>query len=160
MSHRSHRLTQISSLQATVVTMPHSNRYFSARELRIFFGTRIARITRISCLVSKDSCSTLNIILLSRTRISRISRIFFVASNNSDVTALLGTDFSTSPSLLQGELHFLPKPLFLRKQGCNRPTRCSEPLRSKVGGPSKVFAMFCGMGPHGDGGHRQSNEAV
>ena len=25
--------------------------------------------------------------------------------------------------------------------------RCSEPLRSKVGGPSKVFAMFCGMGP-------------
>ena len=28
--------------------------------------------------------------------------------------------------------------------------RCSEPLRSKVGGPSKVFAMLCGMGPHGD----------
>ena len=27
--------------------------------------------------------------------------------------------------------------------------RCSEPLRSKVGGPSKVFAMFCGMGPPG-----------
>ena len=25
--------------------------------------------------------------------------------------------------------------------------RCSEPLRSKVGGPSKVFAIFCGMGP-------------
>ena len=25
--------------------------------------------------------------------------------------------------------------------------RCSEPLRSKVGGPSKVFAMSCGMGP-------------
>ena len=54
-SHRFHRFTQIFSLQATVVTMPHSNRYFSARELRIFFGTRIARITRICCLVSKDS---------------------------------------------------------------------------------------------------------
>ena len=27
--------------------------------------------------------------------------------------------------------------------------RCSEPLRSKVGGPSKVFAMLCGMGPPG-----------
>ena len=27
--------------------------------------------------------------------------------------------------------------------------RCSEPLRSKVGGPSKVFAMLCGMGPSG-----------
>ena len=25
--------------------------------------------------------------------------------------------------------------------------RCSEPLRSKVGGPSKVFAKLCGMGP-------------
>ena len=25
--------------------------------------------------------------------------------------------------------------------------RCSEPLRSKVGGPSKVFAILCGMGP-------------
>ena len=25
--------------------------------------------------------------------------------------------------------------------------RCSEPLRYKVGGPSKVFAMLCGMGP-------------
>ena len=65
----------------------------------------------------------------------------------------------------------------LRRKNVNRPTRCSEPLRSKVGGPSKVyaklcgmgprgdrlllvFAMFCGMGPHGDGGHRQSNEAV
>ena len=27
------------------------------------------------------------------------------------------------------------------------PPRRSEPLRSKVGGPSKVFAIFCGMGP-------------
>ena len=55
--------------------------------------------------------------------------------------------FSTSPSLLQGELHILTKPSLLRKEGCNRPTRCSEPLRSKVGGPSKVFAKLCGMGP-------------
>ena len=29
--------------------------------------------------------------------------------------------------------------------------RCSEPLRYKVGGPSKVFAIMCGMGPPGDG---------
>ena len=28
--------------------------------------------------------------------------------------------------------------------------RCSEPLRSKVGGPSKVFAILCGMGPLGN----------
>ena len=31
-----------------------------------------------------------------------------------------------------------PDPLALRGEGGNRPTRCSEPLRSKVGGPSKV----------------------
>ena len=33
---------------------------------------------------------------------------------------------------------FHPDPLTLRGEGGNRPTRCSEPLRSKVGGPSKV----------------------
>ena len=44
---------------------------------------------------------------------------------------------SPRPSFQRG-LHFLPKPLFLRKRGCNRPTRCSEPLRSKDDGPSKV----------------------
>ena len=44
---------------------------------------------------------------------------------------------SPRPSFQRG-LHFLPKPLFLRKRGCNRPTRCSEPLRSKDGGLSKV----------------------
>ena len=37
-----------------------------------------------------------------------------------DVTAL-SADFSTSPSLLQGELHILTKPSLLRKEGCNRP---------------------------------------
>ena len=31
-----------------------------------------------------------------------------------------------------------PDPLTLRGEGGNRPARCSEPLRSKVGGPSKV----------------------
>ena len=31
-----------------------------------------------------------------------------------------------------------PDPLTLRGEGGNRPSRCSEPLRSKVGGPSKV----------------------
>ena len=32
--------------------------------------------------------------------------------------------------------------------------RCSEPLRYKVGGPSKVFAIFCGLGPPGVEGMR------
>ena len=40
-----------------------------------------------------------------------------------------------------------PDPLTLRGEGGNRPTRCSEPLRSKVGGPIKGLAILCGMGP-------------
>ena len=28
--------------------------------------------------------------------------------------------------------------------------RCSEPLRYKVDGPSKVYARLCGMGPPGE----------
>ena len=59
--------------------------------------------------------------------------------------------FSTSLSLLQGEFYLSHQAsLSLGTRGCNRPTRCSEPLRSKVGGPSKVFAILCGMGPPGD----------
>ena len=37
-----------------------------------------------------------------------------------------------------------PDPLTLRGEGGNRPTRCSEPLRSKVGGPSKVSPDYAG----------------
>ena len=93
-------------------------------------------------------------------------------------------DFSTSPSLLQGELHILTKPFLLEERGCNRPQccfskiipsfftikegstshlgllpsgkkrktalRCSEPLRSKVGGASKPSPGLCGLGPPKD----------
>ena len=37
-----------------------------------------------------------------------------------------------------------PDPLTLRGEGGNRPTRCSEPLRSKVGGASKPSPYFAG----------------
>ena len=37
-----------------------------------------------------------------------------------------------------------PDPLTLRGEGGNRPTRCSEPLRSKDGGPSKVSPNCAG----------------
>ena len=40
-----------------------------------------------------------------------------------------------------------PDPLTLRGEGGNRPTRCSEPLRSKVGGPKRSSPWLCGMGP-------------
>ena len=46
----------------------------------------------------------------------------------------------THPSslTLKGGSTSHPDPLTLRGEGGNRPTRCSEPLRSKDGGPSKV----------------------
>ena len=65
--------------------------------------------------------------------------------NSSKITPSLFTlkegDFSkTHPSslTLKGGSTSHPDPLTLRGEGGNRPTRCSEPLRSKVGGPSKV----------------------
>ena len=42
---------------------------------------------------------------------------------------------------------FLTKPLFPQEREDVTALRCSEPLRYKVGGPSKVYAMLCGMGP-------------
>ena len=42
---------------------------------------------------------------------------------------------------------FLTKPLFPQEREDVTALRCSEPLRYKVGGPSKVFAKLCGMGP-------------
>ena len=44
---------------------------------------------------------------------------------------------------------FLTKPLFPQEREDVTALRCSEPLRSKVGGPSKVYAIICGMGPPG-----------
>ena len=51
-----------------------------------------------------------------------------------------GNFSKTHPSslTLKGGSTSHPDPLTLRGEGGNRPTRCSEPLRSKVGGPSKV----------------------
>ena len=38
--------------------------------------------------------------------------------------------------------------------------RCSEPLRFKVGGPSKVCARLCGMGPPEETQHNIINPAL
>ena len=66
-------------------------------------------------------------------------------ANSSKITPSLFTlkegNFSkTHPSslTLKGGSTSHPDPLTLRGEGGNRPTRCSEPLRSKDGGPSKV----------------------
>ena len=45
-----------------------------------------------------------------------------------------------------------PDPLTLRGEGGNRPTRCSEPLRSKDGGPSKVSPDCAGWDRRGVSG--------
>ena len=50
----------------------------------------------------------------------------------------------------------LTKPLFPQGREDVTALRCSEPLRSKVGGPSKVCAMLCGLGPHGVGGRNNT----
>ncbi len=79
--------------------------------------------------------------LVSQIR-ETIGRVF------SKTPSLLYKDFSNHPvnsskitpslfTLKEGSTSH-PDPLTLRGEGGNRPTRCSEPLRSKVGGPSKV----------------------
>ena len=49
-----------------------------------------------------------------------------------------------------------PDPLTLRGEGGNRPTRCSEPLRSKDGGPSKVSPNCAGWDRRGVSGDTNS----
>ena len=49
-----------------------------------------------------------------------------------------------------------PDPLTLRGEGGKRPTRCSEPLRSKVGGPSKVSPDCAGWDRRGVSGDTSS----
>ena len=55
---------------------------------------------------------------------------------------------------------FHPDPLTLRGEGGNRPTRCSEPLRSKDGGPSKVSPNCAGWDRRGVSGDIASDASV
>ena len=57
----------------------------------------------------------------------------------------------THPSslTLKGGSTFSPSPSSSGSGDVTAPPRRSEPLRSKVGGPSKVYARLCGMGPPG-----------
>ena len=77
-----------------------------------------------------------------------MSIVFFLKSTRPSLP--LKKAFSkTYPSFLtvkEGST-FLTKPLFPQGREDVTALRCSEPLRSKVGGPSKVYASFCGMGP-------------
>ena len=64
--------------------------------------------------------------------------------------ALLNCFFENLP-VLPYRLHLSSRSSPLREEEGNRPTRCSKPLRSKVGGPSKVFAMVVRDGTAWDG---------
>ena len=76
--------------------------------------------------------------LVSQIR-ETIQRVFS-KTHPSSLTIKEGDFSKITPSLFtikEGSTSH-PGPLTLRGEGGNRPTRCSEPLRSKVGGPSKV----------------------
>ena len=62
----------------------------------------------------------------------------FKASSNTSNTSQYFSKITPSLFTLKEGSTSHPDPLTLRGEGGNRPTRCSEPLRSKVGGPSKV----------------------
>ena len=62
----------------------------------------------------------------------------FKASSNTSNTSQYFSKITPSLFTLKEGSTSHPDPLTLRGEGGNRPTRCSEPLRSKDGGPSKV----------------------
>ena len=71
------------------------------------------------------------------------------AIHSSEVHEVDSKTYRSFLSLKEGST-FLTKPLFPQGRENVTALRCSEPLRSKVGGPSKVCAKLYGMGPHGD----------
>ena len=65
-----------------------------------------------------------------------------------DVTALQCYICPTCPSPAGGSLtHSQALALSKRARDVTAPSRCSEPLRYKVGGASKPSPWLCGMGP-------------
>ena len=87
--------------------------------------------------------------LVSQIR-ETIQRVFFESPRPS--LAKEGFFSKTHPSslTLKGGSTAFPKPLSPQGTGDVTALRCSEPLRSKVGGASKPCAMLCGMGPPGE----------
>ena len=103
----------------------------------------------VAVAIDSKTPSSLRKELIERFKAS--SNTSFSKTHPSSLTIKEGDFSKITPSLFtikEGSTSH-PDPLTLRGEGGNRPTRCSEPLRSKVGGPSKVFAMLCGMGPPG-----------
>ena len=88
--------------------------------------------------IDSKTPSSLRKELIERFKAS--SNASFSKTHPSSLTLKEGDFSKITPSLFtikEGSTSH-PDPLTLRGEGGNRPTRCSEPLRSKVGGPSKV----------------------
>ena len=89
--------------------------------------------------IDSKTPSSLRKELIERFKASNTSQ-YFSKITPSSLTLKEGDFSKITPSLFtikEGSTSH-PDPLTLRGEGGNRPTRCSEPLRSKVGGPSKV----------------------
>ena len=82
---------------------------------------------------------------------------YFLVVNDFSKNVFLNNDLSNHPvnfsnhpvPLSKEGSTFSPSPSSSGSGDVTAPSRCSEPLRSKVGGASKPFAMLCGMGPPG-----------
>ena len=87
--------------------------------------------------IDSKTPSSLRKELIERFKAS--SNTSFSKTHPSSLTLKEGDFSKITPSLFtikEGSTSY-PDPLTLRGEGGNRPTRCSEPLRSKVGGASK-----------------------
>ena len=73
---------------------------------------------------------------------------FGFAASSSVLEGIFSKTYPSFLTLKEGSTSHLGL-LPLREEEGNRPTRCSEPLRSKVGGASKPCARLCGMVPPG-----------
>ena len=102
--------------------------------------------------IDSKTPSSLRKELIERFKAS--SNTSFSKTHPSSLTLKEGDFSKITPSLFtikEGSTSH-PDPLTLRGEGGNRPTRCSEPLRSKDGGPSKVSPdCLCGVNRLGDG---------
>ena len=87
--------------------------------------------------IDSKTPSSLRKELIERFKVS--SNTSFSKTHPSSLTLKEGDFSKITPSLFtikEGSTSH-PDPLTLRGEGGNRPTRCSEPLRSKVGGPKR-----------------------
>ena len=75
---------------------------------------------------------------------------YFLVVNDFSKNVFLDTDFSNHPVPLSKEgSTFSPSPSSSRSGDVTAPSRCSEPLRYKVGEPKRSSPWLCGMGPPG-----------